>query len=223
MITTIWRWLLVLIFGFVLVGCGGDEDKDSEEAASPSSTPVPTSVLSGFSGPLLNTPDPNRHGEDCSIDDPDGSCGVSVINIEENALPLPLGMQDVAGVMMGVPEGFDVVDNGADEVFIETEDDEAFPGNFFVIVEHGTADEVDRLLNQYVGLDYDRRADFQNEAGTLNGYRLPNGNLGMVAIVELDAEGDDYLMMQGIVVAGYWPQYEATFIEMAQSVELVSS
>ena len=216
------RWSFLVILVLILVGCGG-EDEDSEGVASPSATPAPTSVLSGYSGPLLNTPNPDSHAEDCSMDDPDGACGVSVIDIEENALPLPLVMQDVAGVIMGVPEGFDLLDGSADEVIIEAADDEAFPGGFFVVVGHGTADEVDRLLNRYVGLDYDRRAEFQNTAGTLNGYRLPNGNSGMVAIVELDEGGDSYLMMQGIVGAGYWPQYEATFIEMALSVELPSS
>ena len=212
--------MLMMILG--LAGCDSDNE-NSAEVATPVPTAAPTSVLSGYSGPLLRTPDPDSHAGDCSIDDPNGECGLSVIDIQENALPLPLSMQDVSGVRMGVPEGFEVLEVGADKVIIETDDEETYPGDFFVIVERGTLADVNTMLNRYTGLDYDRHVDFQNEVGTLNGYRLPNGNLGMVAVVELASDDDQYIMMQGIVVAGYWPKYEATFIEMAQSVELPST
>jgi hypothetical protein len=217
-----WRWFLVLIVAVVLVGCSSD-DQEPEATKIRLETAAPTSFLAGYSGPLLRTPDPNIHDGDCSIDDPDGACGISVSGIQENAPPLPLVLQNVAGVMMGVPESFQALESGVDRIIIETDDVETYPGDFFVIVERGTADEVDSLLNRYAGLDYDRRVDFQNESGTLTGYRLPNGDLGMVIVIELDSDADMYMMMQGIVVSGYWPKYEATFIEMARSVELPSS
>jgi hypothetical protein len=214
------RWVLVVIV-LGLAGCGsGDNDTTELESASPTS--APTSILSGYSGPLLRTPDPASHAEDCSIDDPNGECGLSAIDIQENALPLSLTIQNLSGVMMGVPDGFEVVEAGVDKMIIETDDTETYPGDFFIIVEQGTSTEVNTLLNRYVSLDYNRRIDFQNHAATLNGYRLPNGDLGMVAIIELDGNTDQYLMMQGVVVTGYWPKYEATFIEMAESVVLAS-
>lgn len=214
------RWLFSLTMVLILIGCS---DKDSsDQKVAPSETPAPTSALSVYGGPLLNTPNPDHHAENCSINNPDGECGVAVGNVEENALPLPLISQNVLGIEMGIPEGFEILENNENEVIIETDDEETFPGDFFVIIQLGTANDVETLLNRYAKLDYDRQVDYENRSETLNGYRLPNSDLGMVAIVVLDQELDQYLMMQGIVLPGYWGKYEATFVEMTKSVEILT-
>ncbi len=214
------RKLFLLSLVLILVACSNDDNSSQENReTSPSTTPEPTSVVASFNGPMLN---PTVVGDDdCDIFPEEGEeadCGLEENPDVDDALPLPMNEQPVLGMMLNVPEGFEVLVFSDNEAVIETTDLEAHPGDFQILVHWATAEEVEQLLAGYTNLDYSQQHDQANAAGTLTGYTIPNGELGMVAMWVVD-EGR-YFVMEGSTVAGYWPLYAATFRQMAISIAM---
>lgn len=213
------RRLFVLICaGLLLAACNNKKEDQGNEDREPTAIPAPTSVVAGFDGPLLN-PITNNTSEDCLLNPEGGSdCSVAVGHVEESAMPLPLTPQAVLDITLGIPADFEVLPVG-DQVSIETNDSEAHPGNFRVFVQWADAEGVDKLLASYTNLDLSHKAE--QTRGNLDGYTIPNAELGMVGVWQV--ESTRYLVLEGFVSPGYWPMYAATFQAMFDSVEIADA
>jgi hypothetical protein len=209
-------WLTGVLIG-VLVACGGDKDDKSDPNDQPTPTPAPTSVLTGFTGPLLN-PLANHSAQDCSLDPNATDCGIQVGAVQENALPLPLVMRQVLdAVTIGVPEDFETLVFGS-QVSIETSHSENHPGDFRVLIQWQDADGVQKLLASYANLDRSRKVE--RSVDTLNAYSIPNGERGMVSVIEVSTARQ--LVIEAFVSPGYWPLYAATFNAMLASLSIAN-
>lgn len=207
-------WIGVMIL--LLAACGGEKDKDTPQpTAEPSATSAP-SIATNYTGPLLNPLSDTTDEEACKVD---SDCNIfASVEIEGEALPLPLVPQNILGLSIGVPENFEFFIIGT-QAIMSTLDNEQHPGNFRVTLQWLDEDGVGRLLGGYTQLDEVNRVDYQTD--TLSGYTLPNGpdsELGMVGV--WTAPDGRILVTEGFIDPGYWPLYAATFRTMIDSITL---
>lgn len=200
----LWFILALLI---LVTACSTDTDDNSDTADTPpTQTPAPTSVFaSNFDGPRLNTGPALNTAADCSLDPDAEGCGVGEVVEVDDALPLPLTDTAWEDIIVGVPVGFDALEFN-EQLIIETQDTEQYPGNFTVIINKRTAEELESTLANFAALDESQRRTVENALG--EGYIIPNANRGMVGVWPL-AEGN-FLLVRASVSPGYWPAYAAT-------------
>ncbi len=216
------QFSIALLLVLVLVACG-DKDEKSEQKSPP---PTPTlSIITNFTGPILNT-ESSGSGEACEEadpNDPDAACGVPGITSVEDAgssAPLPLTEQTAFGLTIGIPDGFSPVEL-SNRLLISATDPAATPGEFTVIIRRITAEELTDYLTQIADLDPTKQFDRENADGSLVGYVVPYGERGEVAVFEL-ADGQS-LFINGFAAPGFWNTYGATFESMLDSLALASN
>lgn len=210
-----WRVFLVLVL--FLAACDNANKDDGEQPpAAPTATSAPTRVVNNYTGPLLNPLSDSTDEEACKVD---SECNIfAAVDIEGEAVPLPLTPQTVLELSLGIPDTFEVLMVG-DQAIISTSDPEEHPGNFRVTLQWLDEDGLESLLGGYTQLDEVNRVDYQTEA--LSGYTLPNGpdsELGMVGVWTVP-DGRT-LVTEAFVDPGYWPLYSSTFRAMVDSITL---
>lgn len=211
------KWLIFFLLPMllvVLVACDGNEDNNDNHAPSiPSATPEPTSVFaSQFNGPRLN-PDSESGSVDCSLDPDAEGCrvGDAPSNVDD-ALPLPLTEMEWSGIRLGVPEGFEAQDYGS-LLSIEAIDSAAHPGAFQVAFRLSDTAGMERLVNRYEA----EQMPHDNDIG--DGFTIQNEDRGMIGVWPI--ANNQYLIVEGVSVPGYWSQYAATFNTIIEELALL--
>ncbi len=216
------QFSIALMLVLALVACG---DKD-EKSETKSATPTPTlSVITNFTGPILNTGgiESGEACEEADPNDPDAACGVPGITDVEDAssnAPLPLTEQTAFGLTIGIPDGFAPLELN-NRLVISASDTAATPGEFTVIIRRVTAEELADYLTQIADLDATKQFDRENADNSLTGYVIPYGERGEVAVFGL-ADGQS-LFINGFAAPGFWNTYSATFESMLDSLSLASN
>lgn len=220
-------WIVMMIVLLALVACGGDDSDEGSDSESPSATPemtgpTPTSPLDALSNNSLNALSQGTEDEDCPIETVEGEES-DCLNFDEAdtaveaATPIPLQTEQLVGLSVGVPEGFEALAFDENEAVIQPIDTQAPPGEFHVQIHWRDAEGVEALLATYQSLDEDARTNHENAVGS--GYVVPNGDLGVIGVWE--ASEDRYLVIEGFVAPGFWPMYAATYTEIVDTVRLL--
>ncbi len=207
--------IIFLALLMLLMACSNNSDENKPKAEATVPPPTPTSLLtSRFNGPLLN---PAKHGEASSCL-AGSDCGLGVATDVETALALPLTLTVWQGLQIGVPEGFDALDFET-RLAIETTDVEKYEGNFRVSVQWATAEEVEKLLQNYANIDLSKREEHSTAIG--EGYIIPNNDMGMIGVWTSDDER--MVVVEGFVQPGYWPRYAATYMAIIDNLAITES
>lgn len=211
------KWRVLLVIGLLLTACSGNKKGEPIPTTSePSPTFAPTRVITNYTGPLLNPLSDDDVDESCEVG---SECNIfASVDIEGEALPLPLTPQMVLGLVVGIPNGFEAI-MLSNQAIIATVANEQHPGNFRVTLQWLDVVGVERLLKGYTQLDEVNRVEYHTNS--LTGYTLPNGvdsELGMVGV--WTTPDGRTLVTEAFVDPGYWPLYAATFRSMIDSITL---
>ncbi len=217
------RILMLLALLLVLVACGGDEEESDNESDSQDATP--TVELA----PTDNT-DPSGIGLGGDVDD-DESCAISLDpDADEDCAEPGLGLtpvvnlnnepqlieQEVLGITISVPEGFEALPLSDTRVVFEPTDTERYPGQVQFFVEWLSGQELEALLATYANLDEDQRVDYTEP---VEGYTIPQGDEATVGVWQV--EPDRLLVIRGAAASPVWEDvYRDLFESIFTSVEL---
>jgi hypothetical protein len=214
------RCIGILLVVVVLAACANDEGGD--EKKSTSLPPTPTSIITDYTGPILNssTSSGGSSNESCGEPDPNNPNAGCVAHTTQNTAssePLPLTEQTIAGLTIGVPEGFELIDLGG-RWLVSALDAEATPGEFTVTIRQVPTTEIENILGEITGLDESEKVDRQTS--NLNGYSIAYGERGEIGVFEID-DGQQ-LIVNGFAAPGAWSNYRATFENMLVSLRFVT-
>lgn len=211
------RGIAILWLMMALAACANDEGE--AEKKSDNSIVTPTSIISGYTGPVLNS---NSSSDTCSEpdpNDPDAGCVAHTNQTNTSSAPLPLTEQTSAGLTIGVPAGFELLDLG-NRWIISALDAEATPGEFTVTLRQASTEEVEAILGQIVGLDASQKIDRQNSDKSFSGYSIPYGERGEIGVFEI-GQGQ-HLVINGFAAPGAWPTYSTTFWQMLDTLRFAT-
>lgn len=214
----VFRQIILLLFiMIVVVACGNDDDGNSSSGDSSNVvTPEPTRRVVEFQGPILG--DPSSQGVSFETCEEGEDCDAQRPTIVADRGALPLTPTTIAGIEIGVPEGFEIEDFGTSLLMIPLTDEEA-EGNFNITFRRMNQTDLDNWLLQFSDLDPQAFAR-QNGDGSLTGETIGYGGRGQIVIWTVG--GEEYLVAHGFANLGYWPLYSATFEAMMDSMRLRS-
>lgn len=216
------RSIGVLLLVLALAACANDDG--GAEKKSDSATLTPTSIIAGYTGPILNSSSGSggSSSESCGEPDPNNpnaGCVAHTTQSTGNSDPLPLTEETIAGLTIGVPEGFELLDLG-NRWLISALDDEATPGEFTVTIRQVPTTEIESILGEIAGLDESEKIDYPNIDSGLKGYSIPYGERGEIGVFEI-GQGQQ-LVVNGFAAPGAWPNYSATFENMLASLSFAA-
>jgi|GEM_PF-5591883 len=209
-------FMVVRVGCFVLVaivvgGCGAENTPAVTDAPSPEPTATTVSVADLYDGPLLSTDNSLSIDSECSSD---GSCGASLaplVTLETEILPLTL--QTVEWVTVGVPEGYAPI-TLQDEIIITAIAAETLGGYTFAVQPLPDEAALTQRLDRFDTPDITTGKTINTP--TLTGVWLPTAYEGAIAILQ-DDQGQ-ILFVEAFADAPNWSVFEPTFVNMVESI-----
>jgi hypothetical protein len=216
------RSIGLLLLVFALAACANENSEPEQESTS--ATLPPTSIITDYTGPILNSSSSSggSSNESCGEPDPNNPNAGCVAHTTQNtssSAPLPLTERTIAGLTIGVPEGFELLDLG-NRWLISALDAEATLGEFTVTIRQVPTAEIENILGEIADLDQSEKIDHQNPDSGLNGYSIPYGERGEIGVFEM--ESGQQIVINGFAAPGAWPNYSATFEQMLASLSFAT-
>jgi hypothetical protein len=140
----------------------------------------------------------NEDASECSAD---GECS-SVFTVDEATDALPLMPQEVAGIELGIPEGYTSFTMGEETIFTNSDD----AGGFSITITRSLPERLESV-------DFEAGDAIQN-----GGWKVNTQDYGAAARFTT-AEGE-MIFIEGLANPGYWPAYRVTFDAILETVTI---